>query len=108
MVYYPFFGCFLLCVVALCLLLRDKHPRVLAAPLVTVREIAGWLAVGFLPMVFGILTGADSTATAGAERGSAGADIYGLRISSLLLSPNGYGIGKNRRLDRTISACADP
>lgn len=29
MVYYPFFGCFLLCVVALCLLLRDKHPRVL-------------------------------------------------------------------------------
>ena len=57
-------------------------------------EIAGWLAVGFLPMVFGILTGAGSTATAGAERGSVGADIYGLRISSLLLSPNGYGIGK--------------
>ena len=66
MVYYPFFGCFLLCVVALCLLLRDKHPRALAAPLVTVAEIAGWLAVGFLPMVFGILTGAGSTATAGA------------------------------------------
>lgn len=94
MVYYPFFGCFLLCVVALCLLLRDKHPRVLAAPLVTVAEIAGWLAVGFLPMVFGILTGAGSTATAGAFRGPTGADIYGLRISSLLLSPNGYGVGK--------------
>ena len=94
MVYYPYFACFLLCVVALCLLLKEKTPAAMAAPLLTVGEIAGWLAVGFLPMVLGILTGAGSTVTAGAERGSAGADIYGLRISSLLLSPHGFGIDK--------------
>ena len=92
MVYYPYFACFLLCVVGLCLLWRQKKPAALAAPLVTVAEIAGWLAVGFLPMVFGMLTGVESTATAGAMRGTVGADIYGLRISSLLLSPNGYGM----------------
>lgn len=94
MVYYPYFACFFLCVLALCLLLREKKFSALVAPLVTVGEIAGWLAVSFLPMVLGILTGAGSTALAGAERGSVGADIYSLRISSLLLSPKGYGVGK--------------
>lgn len=94
MVYYPYFSCFLLCVTALCLVFRQKSGRALVAPLLAVGQIAGWLAVGFLPMVYGILTGVGSTATAGAARGTVGADIYGLRISSLLLSPHGYGIGK--------------
>lgn len=94
MVYYPYFSCFLLCVTALCLFLRQRTWKALLPPMIAVAQIAGWLAVGFLPMVFGILSGAGSTATAGAERGSVGADLYGLRISTLLLSPNGYGIGK--------------
>lgn len=94
MVYYPFYGCFLMCVAALCLLLRDRSLKALLAPLVTVGEIAAWLAVAFVPAVIGVLVGAGSSVTSGAVRGTIGGDIYGMRISSLLLSPNGYGVGK--------------
>lgn len=94
MVYYPFYGCFLMCVAALCLLLRDRSLKALLAPLVTVGEIAAWLAAAFVPAVIGVLVGAGSSVTSGAVRGTIGGDIYGMRISTLLLSPNGYGVGK--------------
>ena len=45
-------------------------------------------------MVLGILNGQGSTLTNGVYRSPVGADIYSLRISSLLLSPNGYGVQK--------------
>lgn len=94
MVYYPFFSCFILCVVALCLLLRRRNWRAAVPALVVVAEIAGWLAVGFLPVVIGMIRGYGNAAAAGAVRTAEGALIYGLRLSSLLLSPNGYGIPK--------------
>lgn len=92
--YYAYFTCFLLCVVALCLLLRDgKLDRIVPA-LVTIGEIIGFTLTILLPMVWGALIGVGSTVTNGSYRSPTGADIYGLRISSLLLSPNGYGWGK--------------
>ena len=48
----------------------------------------------FFPMVLGMLAGVGSTLTNGVYRSPIGADIYSLRISSLLLSPNGYGWDK--------------
>lgn len=93
-IYYPFYGCFLLCVTALCLLLRERRGKALLAPVIAVAEIAFWVAVAFVPAVIGMLVGAGNSVTAGAVRGTIGGDIYGMRISSLLLSPNGYGIGK--------------
>lgn len=91
MVYYPYFGCFLLCITALCLLLRNKQVRSIISPLITIAEIVAWLALGFLPMVYGLLSGTGSTITAGASRGTVGPDIYGLRISTLFLSDKGFG-----------------
>lgn len=93
-IYYPFYGCFLLCVAALCLLLRERSWKALLAPVITVAEIAFWVGMAFVPAVFGMLVGAGGSVTEGAVRGTIGGDIYGMRISSLLLSPNGYGVGK--------------
>lgn len=62
--------------------------------LVTIAEIVAWMIPDFFPMVLGILSGQGSTLTNGVYRSPVGADIYSLRISSLLLSPNGFGLQK--------------
>ncbi len=92
MVYYPFFSCFILCVTALCLVLKDRRTGALWAPLTVIAEIGGWLAAGFLPTVWGYIQGFGNVAMHGAHRTAAGAMWYSLRINSLLLSPKGYGI----------------
>lgn len=92
--YYAYFTCFMLCVVALCLLLRDKKISRIVPCVVTVVEIVIFTAGLALPLVWGALTGAGGTITNGSYRSPTGADIYGLRISSLLLSPNGFGWDK--------------
>ena len=97
MIYYPFYGCFLLCVTALCLLLRERSFRAIVTPVITVAEIAFWEVVAFVPAVIGMLVGSGSSVTSGAVRGQTGGDIYGLRISSLLLSPNGFGLERGAR-----------
>nr|WP_317399346.1 hypothetical protein [uncultured Gemmiger sp.] len=97
MIYYPFYGCFLLCVTALCLLLKARSFKAILTPVITVAEIAFWEAVAFVPAVIGMLVGAGSSTTTGAVRGQTGGDIYGLRISSLLLSPNGFGLERGAR-----------
>ena len=97
MIYYPFYGCFLLCVTALCLLLRARSFRAIVTPVITVAEIAFWEVVAFVPAVIGMLVGSGSSVTSGAVRGQTGGDIYGLRISSLLLSPNGFGLERGAR-----------
>ena len=94
MVYYPFFSCFVLLVTALCLLLRERRLKAVASPGMLIVQIAGWLAVGFIPSVIGILKGAGNVATNGAVRVRGDAIRYMLRINSLLLSPKGYGIRK--------------
>ena len=90
-IYYPYFGCFFLCVVALCALLRQRKASALTAPMTTVAMIGGWVAVGFLPTVAGIFAGAGNTATHNIGRDKVGPDIYSLRISGLVLDRHGYG-----------------
>ena len=90
--YYPYFTCFFLCVTALCLILRDRRWRAGTSCVVTIAEIVAWMIPDFFPMVLGILNGQGSTLTNGVYRSPVGADIYSLRISSLLLSPNGFGL----------------
>ena len=92
--YYPYFTCFFLCVTALCLILRDRRWRAGTSCVVTIAEIVAWMIPDFFPMVLGILNGQGSTLTNGVYRSPVGADIYSLRISSLLLSPNGFGLQK--------------
>ena len=92
--YYPFFTCFFLCVTALCLMLRDHKWGAGVPCFVTIGEIVAWMIPDFFPMVVGILNGQGSTLTNGVYRSPVGADIYSLRISTLLLSPNGFGLQK--------------
>lgn len=92
--YYPYFTCFFLCITALCLILRDRRLAAGVPCFLTIGEIVAWMIPDFFPMVPGMLNGAGSTLTNGVYRSPIGADIYSLRISSLLLSPNGYGWDK--------------
>lgn len=92
--YYPYFTCFFLCITALCLILRDRKLAAGVPCFLTIGEIVAWMIPDFFPMVLGILAGVGSTLTNGVYRSPIGADIYSLRISSLLLSPNGYGWDK--------------
>ena len=92
--YYPYFTCFFLCITALCLILRDRKLAAGVPCFVTIGEIVAWMIPDFFPMVLGMLAGVGSTLTNGVYRSPIGADIYSLRISSLLLSPNGYGWDK--------------
>ena len=92
--YYPYFTCFFLCITALCLILRDRKLAAGVPCFLTIAEIVAWMIPDFFPMVLGMLAGVGSTLTNGVYRSPIGADIYSLRISSLLLSPNGYGWDK--------------
>ena len=92
--YYPYFTCFFLCIPALCLILRDRRMAAGVPCFLTIGEIVLWMIPDFFPMVLGMINGAGSTLTNGVYRSPIGADIYSLRISSLLLSPNGYGCDK--------------
>lgn len=92
--YYPYFTCFFLCITALCLILRDRKLSAGVPCFLTIGEIVLWMIPDFFPMVLGMLAGVGSTLTNGVYRSPIGADIYSLRISSLLLSPNGYGWDK--------------
>lgn len=95
--YYPYFTCFFLCVTALCLILRDCRLSAGTPCFLTIGEIVLWMIPDFFPMVLGMIAGVGSTLTNGVYRSPIGADIYSLRISSLLLSPNGYGWDKLAR-----------
>ena len=95
--YYPYFTCFFLCVTALCLILRGRRLSAGTPCFLTIGEIVLWMIPDFFPMVLGMIAGVGSTLTNGVYRSPIGADIYSLRISSLLLSPNGYGWDKLAR-----------
>lgn len=92
--YYPYFTCFFLCITALCLILRERKLSAGVPCFLTIGEIVAWMIPDFFPMVLGMIAGVGSTLTNGVYRSPIGADIYSLRISSLLLSPNGYGWDK--------------
>lgn len=92
MVYYPFFTCFLFCVCALCLLLRDGSLRAVRAPATLIALVAFFLALEFLPTVAGMLLGHGNTALNGASRLPGQGMGYSLRLYALLLSPRGFGV----------------
>ncbi len=91
MVYYPFFSCFLLCVTALCLWLREKTWKAIVPPVIMIGEIAAFLALGFVPTVIGALLGYGNVAALGSARSLGEATIYSMRLNSLLVSPKGWG-----------------
>lgn len=94
MVYYPFFACFLILITTICIGCR-KHSCKAAIPgFLTICEIAGWLAIGFIPTLIGAINGVGNVAANGAARNASRASIYGLDIKSLLLPPGGWGIPK--------------
>lgn len=92
MVYYPFFSCAIFCMAALFLLLQKRSWRALLPPLMLVIQTAGWLAIGFLPTVWGIIQGYGNMTGSGVVRSPGQALIYSLQLHSLLLSPKGFGI----------------
>lgn len=91
MVYYPVFSCFILLVLTMCLFFSENRKRSLAS-VVCIVEIAIFEAINFIPVVVGIISGSGNNTALAISRTASHAEVYGLRISSLLLSPNGYGI----------------
>lgn len=94
MVYYPFFSCFIILIAVIYIGFREHSWKAVLPGLITIGEIAGWLAVGFIPTVVGMIKGVGNTATNGANRDAFRATVYGLDIKSMFLSPNGFGIQK--------------
>lgn len=94
MVYYPFFSCFIILIAVIYIGFREHSWKAVLPGLITIGEIAGWLAAGFIPTVVGMIKGVGNTATNGATRDAFRATVYGLDIKSMFLSPNGFGIQK--------------
>lgn len=92
MVYYPFFSCFVFLVVAVCLVLRTGTFKKALPAVTVIGATVFWLFIGFIPTVIGMLQGVGNVAAFGSVRSAAHAVIYGLKLSSLILSPHGYGI----------------
>lgn len=92
-VYYPFFSCFILLVTGLSIAIQSRSIKKLIPSIVCIINIVFWLAVGFVPALYGALSGRGDVATNGTTRDAIRSTFYGLDIRSLLLSPKGYGIG---------------
>lgn len=108
MVYYPFFTCFIFCVVILWNLLGGKSRWLrMAAPLTLIAEVAFFLMLAFIPTVIGILNGAGNVATNGAVRSVVGAYVYGMNLNALFLSPHGFGIEPLKRLYKIYDEIVD-
>ncbi len=106
-VYYPFFSCFLLCVVALCLWLRERSWKAILPPVVMVGEVVAFLALGFMPTVIGFLSGYGNVADNGVARAMGEATLYSMRLNSMLVSPKGWGIPILRQItDRFLAFCS--
>ncbi len=91
MVYYPVFDCLILFGVGLYLLNNKRRFSSIVPVMIQGGQILAWLAVGFLPTIYGALLGAGNVASNGAIRNALRATNYGLDIKALLLSPKGYG-----------------
>lgn len=95
MIYYPFFCCFFLCILLLIFLLNDNYRRYFYKCIILVGEIVFFVVLAFVPTFIGIIKGYGlGSATGNAIRTIWQGDVYNLRISSLILSPKGYGIKK--------------
>ncbi len=89
--YYAFLTCFFLCIVAVCNLLNTKDLRSVLPPIKIIGCILVFFVIALAPALIFKLT-AEGHAS-GMLRGSADAEIYGLKIMQLLLPLDGNGIG---------------
>ncbi len=89
--YYAFFTCFFLCVVALCNLINTGNLKSVTVPLKTVSAIVFFTVIALTPaFIANAVYGSNPEV---ARDLSAGAEIYGLKISQLFLPLNSHGIG---------------
>lgn len=84
--YYPFFYCFFLLLTAVYLFLRSNRLRDILPPLLCVAMVVVFFAINLSPAIYDRLFG-DSPSSA-VYRNPYGAELYGLKITTLLLSPN--------------------
>lgn len=91
-VYYPFFSCYIILIVGLIMAIQNKSIKKMIPAVVCIFNIVFWLAIGFIPAVYGALSGRGDVATNGTTRDAMRSTFYGLDIRSLILSPKGYGL----------------
>lgn len=91
-VYYPFFGCFIILITGVLLCIQKKSIKNIIAPVITITNIVFWLFIGFIPAIYGAFVGHGDVATNGTTRDAYRATVYGLDIRSMMLSPKGFGI----------------
>lgn len=89
--YYPFFTCFLLCVVALYKLVNEKTIKAIWKPLIPVLMICIFLGIALIPLVVYTFTSGTSSAM-GTDRSVAMGEIYALKIAQLFIPTDSHGI----------------
>lgn len=90
MIYYPFFSCFILVIISICIWLRERKIKRIIPCIITVGEIVFFVALSFVPTAIGIINGVGNVATNGASRNALRATEYGLNLFALLLSPKAF------------------
>lgn len=95
--YYPFFTCFLLCVVALYKLVNERNIKVIWKPLIPVVMICVFLGIALLPLIIYTLTSGASSAM-GTDRSVAMGEIYALKIAQLFIPTDSHGIDLIQKL----------
>lgn len=95
--YYPYFSCFFLCITAVYCFVREKNGKSLVRCLIPVFEILFFIVINFIPFFFQAVS-ANSGLAESVKRDFVHAQIYGLRISTLFLSPNGFGTNILKKL----------
>lgn len=93
-VYYAFFTCFFLCVVALYKAVLQKNIKVTVPAVKTCACIFFFLLIAFIPVFLDLLKGG----TLSVERGYEGGEIYGLKIIQMFVPLNDHGIGLLNRI----------
>jgi phosphoglycerol transferase len=94
-VYYPFFSCFLMLVAGLSGALNQRRFRPLASAAMLIAITFAVLVINLSPTLVYLYKNGDAKVT---ERNPVGVEIYGLKISQLLLPVTGHRIPQLNRL----------
>lgn len=108
-IYYPFLACFLLLVAGISGAITRRHVRPLALAAVLIAVTFVTLVINLAPSIVYLYKHGDAGVT---HRSVAGPEIYGLKISQLLLPISGHRVGplnalKNRYNDQTTVTESD-
>ena len=108
-IYYPFLACFLLLVAGISGAITRRHVRPLALAAVFIAVTFVTLVLNLAPSIVYLYKHGDAGVT---HRSVAGPEIYGLKISQLLLPISGHRVGplnelKNRYNDQTTVTESD-